>query len=65
MSEGIGMEGVTVTRRVDPARLRRRLMVRVERAGQEIPPWADTGSPEWRAGFAEGLRIARQTIRRG
>ncbi len=51
--------------RVAPSRLRHRLVALLDRDRVRVPEWADTASREWREGYAMGLRIARQTIRKG
>lgn len=54
-----------MARRVRESRVRHRLVALVNRQGWDAPSWVDDRSPEFRAGYAEGLRIARQTIRKG
>ncbi|UVS78382.1 hypothetical protein [Actinokineospora sp. UTMC 2448] len=54
-----------MTRRVREGRVRHRLVALVDRQGRDVPSWVDVRSTEFKAGYAEGLRVARQMIRKG
>ena len=52
-----------MSRRVRPAVVRHRLLALLEPT-RAIPEWTDR-SADWRAGYAAGLRVARDVIRKG
>ncbi|MGW5054744.1 hypothetical protein [Actinokineospora sp. NPDC004072] len=40
-------------------------MAVLDRQGRDVPSWVNSRSPEFREGYVEGLRLARQMIRKG
>ncbi len=57
-----------MTRRVRPAVLRQRIMVRLEREHASMASHQDGEvqvSPEWLRGYLVGLRVARTIVREG
>jgi hypothetical protein len=61
----VSEEGGVMSRRVREGRVRHRWVSVLDRQGRDVPSWVDEMSPEFRAGYAEGLRVAQQMIRKG